>query len=105
MRGVPLTPEQRAQRQAARRALARRVALRSALGIAALGVLLGVLGWWLLTTIGGRDVLLQQIVARLPTGTTLTWHDAEGPASGPLTLHDVRFAMPRQRGFGPLQAL
>ena len=97
MRGVPLTPEQRAQRQAARRALARRVALRSALGIAALGVLLGVLGWWLLTTIGGRDVLLQQIVARLPTGTTLTWHDAEGPASGPLTLHDVRFAMPRQR--------
>jgi translocation and assembly module TamB len=94
---VPLTPEQRAQRQATRRALARRVALRSALGIAALGVLLGVLGWWLLATVGGRDVLLAQIVARLPAGTTLTWQAADGPASGPLTLHGVRFAMPRQR--------
>ncbi|MFL6591982.1 MAG: translocation/assembly module TamB domain-containing protein [Luteimonas sp.] len=92
---MPLTPEQRAQRNAARRALARRVALRSALGTLALVAIVGALGWWLLTTIGGRDVLLRQIVARLPSGTTLTWQRAEGPASGPLTLHGVRFAMPR----------
>ena len=31
------------------------------------------------------------MVARPPAGTTLEWRDAEGPASGPLTLHDVRF--------------
>jgi translocation and assembly module TamB len=97
MRGVPLTPEQRAQRQAARRALARRVAWRSGLGIAALAVVVAVAAWWLLTTIGGRDVLLRQIVARLPPGTSLTWQRAEGPVSGPMLLHGVRFAMPRQR--------
>jgi translocation and assembly module TamB len=94
---VPLTPEQRAQRNAARRALARRVALRSALGTTALVVLFAIAAWWLLSTIGGRDVLLRQIVARLPAGATLTWQRAEGPASGPLTLHGVRFSMPRQR--------
>jgi len=97
VRGVPLTPEQRAARQAARRALARRVALRSAFGTLALVVVVAVLAWWLLTTIGGRDVLLRQIVARLPAGTTLTWQRAEGPASGPLTLHGVRFATVRAR--------
>jgi translocation and assembly module TamB len=97
VRGVPLTPEQRAARNAARRALARRVALRSMLGTGALVVIAAVVGWWLLTTIGGRDVLLAQIVARLPAGATLTWQRAEGPASGPLTLHGVRFTMPRAR--------
>src|SRR5690606_658247 len=51
---------------------------------------------WLLKTVAGRDVLLNQIVSRLPTGTTLTWTSAEGPAAGPLTLHDVHFSMPRQ---------
>ncbi|MEO6366317.1 MAG: translocation/assembly module TamB domain-containing protein, partial [Luteimonas sp.] len=66
-------------------------ALRSLSGIAALTVLILLLAYWLLTTIGGRDVLLRQIVARLPDGTTLTWRNAEGPAAGPLTLHDVRF--------------
>ena len=91
MRGVPLTPEQRAQRAVARRALARRVALRSALGTAALVIVMLLLGYWLLTTIGGRDVLLAQIVSRLPAGTTLQWQRAEGPAAGPLTLHGVRF--------------
>ena len=96
MRGVPLTPEQRAERNAARRALARRVALRSAAGTLALIVMLALFAWWLLTTFGGRDFLLAQIVARLPAGTTLTWQQAEGPASGPLTLHGVRFSMPRQ---------
>jgi translocation and assembly module TamB len=89
---VPLTPEQRAQRSAARRALARRLAIRSALGAIALGVLLVAMLYWLLATIGGRDVLLAQIVARLPAGATLTWQSAEGPAAGPLTLHGVRFA-------------
>jgi translocation and assembly module TamB len=93
---VPLTPEQRAERNAARRALARRVALRSAAGTLALIVMLALFAWWLLTTFGGRDFLLAQIVARLPAGTTLTWQQAEGPASGPLMLHGVRFSMPRQ---------
>ena len=51
---------------------------------------------WLLNTVGGRDLLLRQIVARLPAGTSLVWDRAEGPASGPLTLHGVRFSMPRQ---------
>jgi translocation and assembly module TamB len=93
---VPLTPELRAERTAARRALARRVALRSAAGTLALIVMLALFAWWLLTTFGGRDFLLAQIVARLPAGTTLTWQQAEGPASGPLTLHGARFSMPRQ---------
>ena len=59
--------------------------------MAALTALVLLLGYWLLNTIGGRDVLLRQIVARLPAGTTLAWRAAEGPASGPLTLHGVRF--------------
>lgn len=90
-----LTPEEReariAELRARRRARARTLAIRSGLGIAALVLVLIVLGWWLLTTFGGRDVLLGQIVARLPAGTELTWRAAEGPASGPLTLHDVRY--------------
>lgn len=83
--------------RARRRARLRVLALRSAfLGI---GVFLfAVLALaWLLNTVGGRDLLLRQIVARLPADTTLTWSRAEGPVSGPLTLHDVRFSMPRQR--------
>ena len=94
MRGVPLTPEQRAERNAARRALARRVARRSAAGTLALIVMLVLFAWWLLTTFGGRDFLLAQIVARLPAGTALTWQSAEGPASGPLTLHGLRWRSP-----------
>jgi translocation and assembly module TamB len=96
LRSTHLTPEQRGERNAARRALARRLALRSAAGTLALVVMLALFAWWLLTTFGGRDFLLAQIVARLPAGTTLTWQSAEGPASGPLTLHGVRFSMPRQ---------
>ncbi len=86
-----------AELRARRRARLRVLAIRSAfLGIGVF--LLAVLALaWLLNTVGGRDVLLRQIVARLPAGTTLAWARAEGPASGPLTLHDVRFAMPRQR--------
>ncbi len=95
MKGAPLTPEQRAARSVARRTRARRIALRSTLGALALVIMVVVFAWWLLTTIGGRDLLLRQIVARLPSGTTLTWQQAQGPVSGPMTLHGVRFAMPR----------
>lgn len=73
------------------------LALRSAiLGVGVFVLALLALGW-LLNTVGGRDLLLRQIVARLPANTTLAWSRAEGPVSGPLTLHDVRFSMPRQR--------
>lgn len=83
-----LTPE---ERRTARRIVARRWALRSLLGTVALTALLLAIGYWLFNTFGGRDLLLSQIVARLPPGTTLTWRAAEGPAAGPLTLHDVRY--------------
>lgn len=49
------------------------------------------LAWWLLTTVGGRNVLLARIVAALPANASLSWDSAEGPASGPLSLHGVRF--------------
>src|SRR3546814_13744099 len=39
----------------------------------------------------GRDFLLAQVKARLPAGTELSWSLAEGPARGPLVMHDVRF--------------
>ncbi|MFS8136784.1 MAG: translocation/assembly module TamB domain-containing protein [Thermomonas sp.] len=71
--------------------------MRSGLGTAAIVVLAGVLIYWLVMTVGGRDVLLAQIKTRLPADTTLTWRSAEGPASGPLILHGVHFSMPRQR--------
>jgi translocation and assembly module TamB len=61
----------------------------------ALTVVLLLIAYWLLTTLRGRDVLLEQIVARLPAGTELRWSRAEGPAAGPLTLYDVRYT---QRG-------
>uniref|UniRef100_UPI00387E3A5F translocation/assembly module TamB domain-containing protein n=1 Tax=Agrilutibacter terrestris TaxID=2865112 RepID=UPI00387E3A5F len=47
--------------------------------------------YWLLDTVGGRDVLLAQIRQRLPAEASLAWQRAEGPASGPLVLHGVRF--------------
>ncbi|HEU4991792.1 MAG TPA: translocation/assembly module TamB domain-containing protein [Luteimonas sp.] len=86
-----------AELRARRRARLRVLAVRSAfLGVGVF--LLAVLALtWLLNSVGGRDLLLRQVVARLPAGTTLAWSRAEGPASGPLTLHDVRFSMPRQR--------
>lgn len=49
-------------------------------------------GRWLLHSEGGRDLLLGQIVARLPDGITLTWSRAEGTFAGPLALRDVRYA-------------
>ncbi|MBD7987350.1 translocation/assembly module TamB domain-containing protein [Luteimonas sp. Sa2BVA3] len=90
-----VSPEEREQRirelRARRKARMRTLALRSAAGTTVLVALLLVAGWWLLGTLGGRDFLLGQVVARLPAGTTLEWREAEGPASGPLTLHDVVF--------------
>lgn len=80
-----------------RRARRRTLAIRSGIIAVALGLLVAGLLYWLLMTIGGRDMLLAQIVARLPAGTTLTWKQAEGPASGPMTLRGVHFSMPRQR--------
>ncbi len=83
-----------AELRARRRARVRVLAVRSAFTTLGLLLLAVVLLYWLLMTVGGRDVLLSQIVARLPADTTLTWRSAEGPASGPLTLRDVRFETP-----------
>lgn len=62
-------------------------------GVGVLGaVLLALLlVYWLLQTVAGRDVLLAQVVARLPAGASLTWEKVEGPLAGPLTLHNVDF--------------
>ncbi len=90
-----LTPEQReariAELRARRRARAKVLARRSAFTAAGLVLLAAVLAWWLLSTLGGRDFLLAQVKARLPAGVELSWSSAEGPARGPMTLHDVRF--------------
>lgn len=89
-----LTPEQReariAELRARRHARARKLAIRSALGTVALIVLVLVAGWWLLSTVGGRDFLLAQVKARLPEGTELSWTRAQGPVRGPITLEGVR---------------
>ena len=58
------------------------------LGLALLALLLL---YWLLQTVAGRDVLLAQVVARLPVGATLTWSKVDGPVAGPLVLHDLDF--------------
>ncbi|WP_133501457.1 translocation/assembly module TamB domain-containing protein [Cognatilysobacter terrigena] len=89
------TPEEREARirelRAKRRARLRTLGIRSAIGSGALLVAIIAFAYWLLTTIAGRDLLLAQIKARLPADASLEWKDAEGPASGPMTLHDVRF--------------
>jgi len=58
------------------------------LGLVLLALLLV---YWLLQTVAGRDVLLAQVVARLPVGATLTWSKVDGPVAGPLVLHDLDF--------------
>ncbi|WP_447729212.1 translocation/assembly module TamB domain-containing protein [Pseudoxanthomonas suwonensis] len=63
----------------------------SGLGLLALVVALVVAVYWLLQTVAGRDVLLAQIVSRLPVDSSLTWERAEGPLAGPLTLHNLDF--------------
>ncbi|NZA25877.1 translocation/assembly module TamB domain-containing protein [Luteimonas sp. SJ-92] len=90
-----LPPEEREARIAElrqrRRARLRWLAWRSAIGLGVLLLAAAGLAYWLLMTLGGRDFLLAQIVARLPAGTSLEWRAAEGPAAGPLALHDLRF--------------
>ncbi|MEO5962107.1 MAG: translocation/assembly module TamB, partial [Thermomonas sp.] len=75
----------------------RKLALRSGVGIMALAFVVGLLLYWLVMTVGGRNLLLSQVKSRLPAGTQLTWRSADGPAAGPLILHGVHFSMPRQR--------
>ncbi len=69
-----------------------RHARRGGIATAVLLVLSLLLLAWLFNSIAGRDLLLARIVAALPPEATLTWTDAAGPASGPLTLRNVRFA-------------
>ncbi len=74
-----------------RRARLRWLAIRSGVLTLALVVAALVAAYLLFNTLRGRDVLLDQIVARLPAGTELRWSRAEGPATGPMTLYDVRY--------------
>lgn len=75
----------------------RKLAIRSGIGIGTVGLLAVAAVWWLVSTIGGRDFLLRQIVSRLPADAVLTWDRAEGPVSGPMILRGVQFSLPRQR--------
>ena len=74
-----------------RKARLRVLAIRSTIGATALAVLGLLLLYWLLQTVAGREVLMAQVVARLPADASLTWERAEGPLAGPLILHDVDF--------------
>ncbi len=89
------TPEQReariAELRARRRARMRTLAIRSGVTLGVLLLLAVCALYWLLQTIAGRDVLLAQVVARLPANSSLTWSKAEGPLAGPLLLHDLEF--------------
>ncbi|HET7655885.1 MAG TPA: translocation/assembly module TamB, partial [Luteimonas sp.] len=98
-RAVPPEEHERriAELRKRRRQRLRVLAWRSAFFAVGIALLVAVLLSWLLTTVGGRDVLLRQIVQRLPPGATLTWDRATGPAAGPMTLRGVRFTLPRQR--------
>src|SRR5688572_3336381 len=78
-----------------RRARLRWLAVRGSLVAGVLTLLLAGFAYWLLTSVGGRDLLMAQIVARLPANASLSWRAIEGPLSGPLTLHDVRFTYDR----------
>lgn len=92
----PITAQQQRDARIAvlrtqRSARARWLATRSVLVLLALSVLGALLLYFLFNTLRGRDVLLGQIVDRLPEGDALTWSRAEGPASGPMILHDLRY--------------
>ncbi len=89
---TPTAQELLLERRRRRRAAARRWAWRSSIAAAVLTLLIAFAAYWLISTIAGRDVLLAQIVARLPADSSFTWTSAEGPLSGPLTLRGVRFA-------------
>ncbi len=75
-----------------RRTRLRYLGVRASVLAGAMTLVVVVFAYWLLTTIGGRDLLLRQIVARLPDNAALTWQQAEGSAYGPLTLRGLRFA-------------
>jgi len=90
-----VSPEEReariAELRAERKARMRKLAVRSGITVTVL-VLLGLFAlYWLLQTVAGREVLMAQVVARLPAGSSLTWSKAEGPLAGPLILHDLDF--------------
>ncbi|KAB7768448.1 translocation/assembly module TamB domain-containing protein [Xanthomonas maliensis] len=69
----------------------RRFWVGSGLTVLGLGVLALIAVYWLLQTVAGRDVLLAQVVARLPVGASLSYGAVEGPVAGPLTLRNVDF--------------
>ncbi|MBS0228036.1 MAG: translocation/assembly module TamB domain-containing protein [Proteobacteria bacterium] len=81
-------PQSAPKRRRLRRILVAFVALAL---LAAIGLL------WLLNTASGRDFALHQLVARLPTGSTLQWKTAQGDLAGPLVLQGVDFMTPVQR--------
>lgn len=83
--------ERLAELKARRRARLRKAGMRSGIGLLVLLLLLVLGVYWLLQTVAGRDVLMAQIVARLPAGSSLTWSKIDGPLAGPLTLHDLDF--------------
>lgn len=89
---TPTAQELLLERRRRRRAAAKRWAWRTSIAAAVLTLLIAFAAYWLISTIAGRDVLLAQIVARLPADSSFTWKSAEGPLSGPLTLREVRFA-------------
>ncbi|KRG44583.1 pathogenicity protein [Stenotrophomonas pictorum JCM 9942] len=80
-----------AELRARRKARLRTLAIRSGITVTALLLLALFALYWLLQTVAGREVLLAQVVARLPAGSSLTWSKAEGPLAGPLILHDLDF--------------
>lgn len=84
MSGTPATPAPRPRFYRRRRFWA-----WSGGSVALLVALLVLALYWLLQTVAGRDVLLAQIIARLPVGSSLTWSKVEGPLAGPLTIHDL----------------
>ncbi|GGD51071.1 translocation/assembly module TamB domain-containing protein [Pseudoxanthomonas indica] len=90
-----ITPEEReariAELRTRRRARMRKLAVRGAIGSAVLLVLVLIAAYWLLQTVAGRDVLLAQIVARLPANSSFTYKQVDGPIAGPLTLRGVDF--------------
>ncbi|GAB3345908.1 translocation/assembly module TamB domain-containing protein [Lysobacter tyrosinilyticus] len=90
-----MTPDEHdariAELRAKRRARMRYLAVRGSLVAGVLTLGCAALLYWLLATIGGRNVLLAQIQQRLPAEAHLSWERAEGPASGPLVLHGVHF--------------
>jgi len=69
----------------------RRFWVGSGLGVLALVLVALLAVYWLLQTVAGRNVLLAQVVARLPAGATFTWKEVDGPLAGPLTLRGVDF--------------